>query len=111
MTNISGELGGITLTSAGNPYYLVGDAVVSSGLTSIIQKDVIIKATGYYKITVKGIVQWSGAFLISNQATPKAGDWWGVDIQHWDDQSQIEECTIWHSTYPVILNEQGAVIP
>ena len=109
MTDISGELGGTTLTPAGNPHYLIGDAVVSSGLTSIIQKGVIIKATGYYKITVKGIVQWSGAFLISNQATPKAGDWWGVDIQHWDDQSQIEESTILHTTYSLIMNEQGAV--
>jgi len=110
MTNISGELGGITLDPSGNPYNLVGDAVVSSGLTSVMVDGVIVKATGYYRITVKGKVQWSGAALISNEDVPKAGDWWGVEIQHWDDQSEIEGCTILHTTYALIVNEQGAVI-
>lgn len=111
MTDISGELGGITLTPAGNPYKLIGDAWVSTGLTSTITEGTIIKATGYFRITVNGKVNWSGASFISDQVTAEPGDWWGIDIQHWDDQSQIEECTILDSTYPLMLNEQGAVIP
>lgn len=100
LTNISGELGGMTLTHAGNPYHLVGNAWVSTGLTFASQSGVIIKADGYFKITVNGIIQIVGTEMTSNQAVPAKGDWFGLDIQNWDPNSYINGGSIIHyATY------------
>ena len=99
LTDLSGELGGMTLTPAGNPHYLIGDAWVSTGLTFIGQKGVTIKATGYFRITVNGIIQLSKVELTSDQAVPAQADWWGVDIETWDPTSDISDCTIHYAVF------------
>jgi len=99
VTDLSGELGGLTLTHAGNPHYLIGDAWVSTGLTFITQSGVVIKATGYFKITVNGTIKMTETELTSNQAVPAKGDWYGLDIQHWDADCNISGSTIHYATY------------
>lgn len=96
---MSGELGGMTLTPAGNPHYLVGDAWVSTGLTFVSQPGVVIKATGYFRITVNGIIKMTGTELTSAQVVPAKGDWYGLEIQYWDAQSTISGSTIHYATY------------
>jgi hypothetical protein len=100
LTDLSGELGGMNLTHAGNPYHLVGDAWVSTGQTFASQSGVIIKADGYFKITVNGIIQIDGTLLTSNQAVPAPGNWFGFDIQSWNANSYIKNgSAILYATY------------
>lgn len=93
----------MTLGAAGNPHYLVGDAWVSTGLTFTTGTGVVIKATGYFKITVNGIVVWDETEFTSNMSPQAPGDWWGIDIQHWDDLSKIDATFVQYATYGLKL--------
>jgi len=95
----------MTLTPAGNPHQLIGDAQVSSGLTFTSQAGVVIKPTGYFKITVNGIVLLDGTEFSSPQADPVPGDWYGIEIETWDPLGHIEDCTIRHATWGLHIKE------
>ena len=94
MTDISGELGGMVLTPAGNPYHLVADAFVSPTLTFTAQPGVEIRADGFFEIRIFGIVNITGVHFHSNQPVPSKGDWKGIFFENNDPTSDFDGNTI-----------------
>lgn len=104
MTDIAGELGGMSLTPAGNPYHLVDDAWVSFGTVFEAQPGTEIYVTGYYEIRIFGIIISHGTKYASAQPDPTKGDWAGIRFENLDPSSEFGANEVRDASYGLWWN-------
>lgn len=107
MTNLIGELGGLTMQVSQSPYELVGDAYVSDGLLYSSESGVVVKAMGPYSITVHGYIAMTGVTFSSGLAVPSRCDWRGI-IMEYKDQSVFYGNRIAHALVAVEVIGYGS---
>lgn len=75
--------GNTTWSSAGSPYILTSDLLVTKDATLTVEPGVEVRSAGNYCITVEGGLNASGTpsspiLFTSNSTTPSPGDWFGI---------------------------------
>ncbi len=116
-TRIYGNIQGtLTLTSASSPYYLLGNLIVDSGETLVVEPGVTVRAEGDHLITIKGklTAQGTAGDLIeftSNQPIPATGDWKGIFMADAsDDTSSISYARIKYANRGVELRHANTTL-
>lgn len=116
-TRVYGNIQGtLTLTSASSPYYLLGNLIVDSGETLVVEPGVTVKAEGNHLITINGklTAQGEAGNLIeftSNQPAPAAGNWKGIfmaDVS--DDTSRIHYARVRYANRGVELRRANTTL-
>ena len=99
-TSISGDLTG-TLTISGSPYAITADSYVPAGETWKIDPGVEVRFSGFYRLTVDGIVEAVGTMeqpiifgSTQNNSARDRGNWEGILLNNSSEPSIFEYCRI-----------------
>lgn len=111
MTDISGELGGLIIGPAGNPYHLIADARVSDGSTFSALPGTEIRADGFFEIRIAGIINFNEVLFTSNQPVPAKGDWKGIMFDRIDPSSVFANCSVNAAVFGVSIPFRVVGIP
>lgn len=85
-TNVSGFISvNTTWTTGGSPYIIIGNTLLSSGITLTIEPGVVVKFDSNMNLQVAGELIADGMpqsriVFTSNQATPAPGDWGEINF-------------------------------
>lgn len=101
---VSGNQSG-TWSPDNNPYEVIGDVTVPTGLTLTIQPGVMVHAMGLFQITAEGNIIAVGTaqdsiYFVSGQADPTAL-WDGIRLENTTVQSQFSYCRIDNGDYGI----------
>jgi len=94
---------------AGSPYIVVGNTLVSSGVSLTIEPGVEVRFNGFYYLRVEGNLQAKGTFdnkilFTSNLSPQQKRDWYGIAIIN-NIGSELSWAVLEYVSYAAIVGE------
>lgn len=112
-TDVSGIIlpPGMTWTTTGSPYIVVGDVTVTFGATLTIEPGVEVRFDGFYNIIVDGTLLAIGTEtdrinFTSNLAPPTPGNWDRIEIDSLG-HAEIKYCNISYSDNGIVFDSSS----
>jgi len=114
-TTLSGNIGGMTLSPAGNPYVITDDIIVQEGKNTVVKAGTVFLFKAYTGLTVNGNLTVSGTSgepvlftsvnadttVSGNKEMPNPFDWNGIKISADAGMVKLSDFEVCYSVYGI----------